>query len=267
MIGTDTCTRNAVNVFGNGTKTLVLAHGFGCDQTMWRLLTPHLLDQFQIVLFDYVGCGQSDPKAFRMKRYEALDGYAQDIIDVCEALELRDVTLVGHSVSAMTGLIAALKVPQIITKLAMVCPSPCFLNDPPHYSGGFEREDLEGLIGLMDQNYIGWANHLAPLVMGQSGADMSQELSASFCSTDPLFAKTFAKATFFSDCRDLLPKAEQPTLIFQSSEDALAAVSVGEFIQSNMQNAGLKVFEANGHCLHMTHPKEIAPSLIEFALK
>lgn len=267
MISTDTLERNAVKVIGNGTKTLVLAHGFGCDQTMWRLLTPYLLNQFKIVLFDYVGCGQSDPKAFKMQRYETLDGYAQDIIDVCEELELRDVTLVGHSVSAMTGLIAALKVPDIITKLVMVCPSPCFLNDPPHYAGGFEREDLEGLIGLMDQNYIGWANHLAPLVMGQSGADMTDELVDSFCSTDPLFAKTFAKAAFFSDCRGLLPRAEQPTLIFQSTEDALAAVSIGEFTQSNMPNAAMKVFKANGHCLHMTHPSEIAPSLVEFALR
>ncbi len=233
---------------------------------MWRLLTPLLLDHFKIVLFDYVGCGQSDPKAFSLRRYETLDGYARDILDICEDLELRDVTLVGHSVSSMTGMMAALEAPGVISKLVMVCPSPCFLNDPPHYSGGFEREDLEGLIGLMDQNYIGWANHLAPLVMGQSGSDMAKELTDSFCSTDPLFAKTFAKATFFSDCRDLLPRVTQPTLIFQSSEDALAAVSVGEFVQANMPASKLEIFEANGHCLHMTHPKEIAPSLLEFAL-
>ncbi len=265
MIGDDILKRNSVNLLGNGTRTLVLAHGFGCDQTMWRLLTPHVLDHFKIVLFDYVGCGQSDPKAFRSKRYETLDGYAQDIIDVCDALELSDAILVGHSVSSMTGLMAAIQAPELISKLVMVCPSPCFLNDPPNYFGGFEREDLEGLIELMDQNYIGWANHLAPLVMGQSGADMAEELTDSFCSTDPLFAKTFAKATFFSDCRDLLPKAKQPTLIFQSAEDALAAVSVGEFVQSEMPNAEMQVFEANGHCLHMTHPQEIAPSLIRFA--
>ncbi len=125
MIGTDTLKRNAVNVLGNGTKTLVLAHGFGCDQTMWRFLTPQLLDQFKIVLFDYVGCGRSDPKAFRLQRYKILDGYAQDIIDVCEELELRDVTLVGHSVSSMTGMIAAIEAPGLISKLAMVCGSAC----------------------------------------------------------------------------------------------------------------------------------------------
>lgn len=267
MIGTDALKRNNVNVIGRGTRALVLAHGFGCDQTMWRLLTPHVLDHFKVVLFDYVGCGQSDPKAFKTKRYETLDGYAQDIIDVCEELELSDAVLVGHSVSSMTGLIAAIQAPRLISKLAMVCPSPYFLNEPPNYFGGFEREDLEELIGLMDQNYIGWANHLAPLVMGQSGADMAQELTESFCSTDPLFAKAFAKATFFSDCRGMLRKAKQPTLILQSTQDALAAVSVGEFTQAQIPNAEMQVIDANGHCLHMTHPKEIAPFLMRFALE
>lgn len=232
---------------------------------MWRFLLPHFLQDFRVVLFDYVGCGQSDPSAFRGQRYSSLDGYAQDIIDICEDLELEDTVLVGHSVSSMTGLIAAIQAPHLISKLVMVCPSPCFLNDPPNYHGGFEREDLEGLIDLMDQNYIGWANHLAPLVMGLSGADMTQELTDSFCSTDPLFAKTFARATFFSDCRAELPKAKQPTLIYQSTEDTLAAVSVGGYVQSQMQSAEMELIKANGHCLHMTNADEIAPSLVRFA--
>lgn len=253
-----------MKIVGSGKTTLVLAHGFGCDLNMWRFLTPHL-DDFRVVLFDYVGCGQSDPKAFSKQRYENLDGYAQDIVEICEDLELEDAVLVGHSVSSMTGLIAAITAPRLISKLVMVCPSPCFLNDPPKYHGGFEAADLEGLIDLMDQNYIGWANHLAPLVMGASGAGLAEELTESFCSTDPLFAKTFAQATFFSDCRDLLAKAKQPTLIYQSTEDALASVPVGEFVRDKMQNARMELIEANGHCLHMTHPDQIAPSLIEFA--
>ncbi len=232
---------------------------------MWRFLTPHLLETFKVVTFDYVGCGKSDPKAFRSKKYSDLNGYAQDIIDVCEALDLTDAILVGHSVSSMSGLIAAIEAPKLISKMVMVCPSPYFLNDPPNYFGGFERADLEELIELMDKNYIGWASHLAPLVMGQSGEEMIEELSDSFCSTDPVFAKAFAKATFFSDCRDLLPKANQPTLVLQSSEDALASVSVGEFVQSSLPNAEMEIFDANGHCLHMTHPDQIAPSLIRFA--
>ena len=265
MIDTDILRRNNVSVIGTGPRTLVLAHGFGCDQTMWRLLTPYLQDEFRIVLFDYVGSGKSDPKAFRGKKYSELSGYAEDIIDVCEALELRDAILVGHSVSAMTGLIAAIKTPDLISKLVMVCPSPSFLNDPPHYNGGFERADLEGLIDLMDQNYIGWANNLAPLVTGTNGDAMADELVESFCSTDPIFAKTFARATFFSDCRHLLDKAKQPTLILQSTHDALASVSVGEFVHAKMTASQLEIVEANGHCLHMTHPTQIAPSVIRFA--
>lgn len=266
MARVDMIKRNNVTVVGKGAQTLVMAHGFGCDQTMWRFLVPQLAERFRIVLFDYVGSGRSDPTAFNLKRYSDLNGYAQDIIDVCEDLDLKDVTFVGHSVSSMTGMIAAIKAPERIAKLVMVCPSPSFLNDPPHYHGGFERSDLEGLIELMGQNYIGWANHLAPLVMGSSGDDMVSELADSFCSTDPLFAKTFAMATFFSDCRALLPRAQQPCLIFQSTEDSLAAVSVGQFVQSQMPNARMKIIEANGHCLHMTHPSEIATGLMDFAL-
>jgi len=254
--------RNNVNVIGTGDQTLLFAHGFGCDQNMWRLLTPLLSEKFKIVLFDYVGSGKSDPKAFDTEKYAKLDGYAQDVIEVCEALELRDVTLVGHSVSAMIGLIASIKAPDLFAKMAMICPSPCFLNEPPDYFGGFERADLEELIDLMDKNYIGWANHLAPLVMGTSNAaELIQELSGSFCSTDPYVAKTFAKATFFSDCRSLLALAKHPTLVFQSSADALASVSVGEFVQKAMPQAELEIIEAEGHCLHMTHPNQLVPSL------
>lgn len=264
MLIEDTIARNNVTVMGSGEKTLVLAHGFGCDQTMWHLFVPHLLKDFRIVTFDYVGCGKSDPKAFSLKKYSDLDGYAQDIIDVCDALDLTDCTLVGHSVSSMAGLIAAIQAPRLIGKLVMVCPSPYFLNDPPNYFGGFERSDLEELIALMDKNYIGWANHLAPLVMGTSGETMVEELADSFCSTDPVFAKAFAKATFFSDCRDLLPKAKQPTLIFQSTEDTLAAQSVGAFVQTSMQDAEMEVIAANGHCLHMTHAEALTPVLRRF---
>jgi sigma-B regulation protein RsbQ len=262
----DIVKRNNVNVLGSGDKNLLMAHGFGCDQTMWRLLTPYLLDRFRIILFDYVGSGKSDPRAFTIKKYAELDGYAQDIIDVCDALDLTDVTVVGHSVSSMTGMMAGIKAPNRIAKLVMVCPSPCFLNIPPDYYGGFQREDLEGLIELMSQNYIGWANHLAPLVIGASGEHFIAEMANSFCSTDPVFAKTFARATFFSDCRHLLARAQQPTLIFQSVQDSLASVSIGEFVQGQMSNARMELIKASGHCLHMTHPNQIAPSLMKFAL-
>jgi len=263
----DILKRNNVSVIGSGEKTLLLAHGFGCDQNMWRFLTPLLIDNFRIVLFDYVGSGKSDVKAFDAQQYLHLDSYAQNVIDVCEALELKDVTLVGHSVSSMIGLIASIKAPHLFARIVMVCPSPSFLNAPPDYFGGFERADLEELIDLMDKNYIGWANYLAPLVMGSvNGEGMISELSGSFCSTDPVIAKSFAKATFFSDCRHLLPLAQHPTLVFQSSQDALAAVSVGEFVAKTIPQAGMLTIDAEGHCLHMTHPHELAPPLTDFAM-
>lgn len=266
MTSNNATKRNNLTVTGSGRQTIILAHGFGCDQTMWRFLVPHLRDCFRLIAFDYVGCGQSDPNAFSVSRYSNLDGYAQDIIDVCQAADVSDAILIGHSVSSMIGLIASTKVPERISKLIMICPSPYFLNDPPEYHGGFEQTDLEELIGLMDSNYIGWANNLAPLVVGLDGDALADELAHSFCSTDPLFAKTFAKATFFSDCRSLLKHSNCPTLILQSSDDALADVSVGRFVQSQIPHAKMHIISANGHCLHMTHADEIAPVIKEFIL-
>jgi sigma-B regulation protein RsbQ len=250
--------RNNVTRLGEGERTLVLAHGFGCDQNMWRFVTPALARDYRIVLFDYVGFGHSDAAAFDPDRYEQLEGYARDLLDVCDALELESVTLVGHSVSAMIGLIAGQQRPELFEHQVMVCPSPCFLNKPPDYQGGFEREDLEELLDLMDKNYIGWAQYLAPLVAGTSAdQDIVGELSASFCSTDPLVAKTFARATFFSDCRYLLPYAREPALILQSASDSLAEVYVGEYMHHHIPDSVLRIVPAEGHCLHMTHPDHV----------
>lgn len=258
--------RNHVKVFGTGEHTLLLAHGFGCDQNMWRFITSTLSIHFRVVLFDYVGSGNSDADAFDVEKYSSLEGYAEDIIDICRALELEKVTLVGHSVSSMIGLIASVKAPEHFENIVMVCPSPCFLNLPPDYLGGFDRADLEELIDLMDKNYIGWANYLGPLVMGaENSVEAIKELSDSFCSTDPVIAKTFAKATFFSDLRHLLPEVKHPVLILQSSTDALAAISIGAFMQDSMPNSELRVVEAEGHCLHVTHPDQVGRSIIDFA--
>lgn len=262
----DVLTRNNVKLIGKGSKTLFLAHGFGCDQNMWRFLTPELAKHFTIVLFDYVGSGASDISQYSKQRYAHLEGYAEDIVEICDALQLSDAIFIGHSVSSMIGAIAAIKRPELFSKLIMVCPSPCFLNFSPEYLGGFEQEDLRELLNLMDKNYIGWANYLAPLVMGTtSSADLIGELSGSFCSTDPVIAKNFAEATFLSDYRYLLKEIKQPTLILQSENDALAATSVGEFIASEIPCSELKVIAADGHCLHMTHPEAIMKSIIEYA--
>lgn len=245
--------------------TLMLAHGFGCDQNMWRFMLPELEKHFQIVLFDYVGSGNSLLGDYSTTKYSRLEGYAEDICDIIDELELTDVNIVAHSVSSVIASIAAISRPSVIKHIVMVCPSPCFLNVPPNYAGGFNRADLEELIDLMDKNYIGWANYLAPLVMGSSqSSELIGELSGSFCSTDPIVAKTFAKATFFSDHRHILQDIHCPVLILQSACDSLADVSVGEFMAENITNCEFVIVEAQGHCLHMTDHLAITPTIIQF---
>ncbi|ADZ93035.1 alpha/beta fold hydrolase [Marinomonas mediterranea] len=257
--------RNNVKIIGDGEKTLMLAHGFGCDQNMWRFLQPMLEDCYKIVLFDYVGCGLSDVSAFDKHRYQTLDGYALDVVEICEELNLENVQFVGHSVSSIIGTLAAIRSPHLFEKMIMVCPSPCFLNVPPNYYGGFEKEDLEELINLMDKNYIGWASYLAPLVMGQTNkTELIQELQDSFCSTDPRYAKPFAKATFFSDDRSAIAKLNLPTLILQSKNDNLASVEVGNYMHKKIANSTLEVIDAFGHCLHMTEPQAVYQKIEKF---
>lgn len=256
--------RNNVNVYGDGPTTIIFAHGFGCDQNMWRFLVPTFEKTHRVVIFDYVGSGKSNKDYFDQVRYSELDGFALDIIEICDAMHIRDAIFVGHSVSCMIGLIASIQRPELIAKQIMVCPSPCFLNDPPHYCGGFEREDLEELLSLMDKNYLGWADYLSPLVMGSTNPDLTTELNESFCSTDPVMARVFAEATFLSDCREILPRNTSKTLIIQSSDDALAAVSVGQYMREKMPCSSLEVISAEGHCLHMSHPTELTPVIQKF---
>ncbi|WP_233079834.1 alpha/beta fold hydrolase [Rheinheimera soli] len=261
----DVILRNNVKITGAGQKVMLMAHGFGCNQLMWRFLTPELSNDYKIVLFDYVGSGGSNLAAYSRQKYADLEGYAQDIIDICTALDLQNVVLVGHSVSSIISLIAAQQIPQRIHSLVMVCPSPCFLNHPPDYLGGFNREDLTELVDLMDKNYIGWAQYLAPLVVGNADTNfVSAELTESFCSTNPITAKNFAKATFFSDYRSLLPLNNHPVLLLQSQTDALASLYIGDYMHKHTPNSVLQVVEAKGHCLHMTHPQQVAGHIQHF---
>ncbi|WP_421850828.1 alpha/beta fold hydrolase [Marinomonas sp.] len=270
----DIMQRNNIKLVGTGKKTIILAHGFGCNQNMWRFMLPFLEKNYQVLLFDYVGSGNSDFSAYEADRYQHLEGYALDIIEICDALALEDTIFVGHSVSSTIGWIAAQQRPELFSKMVAICPSPCFLNLGEDYQGGFAKQDLEGLIQLMDKDYIGWGNYLAPMVMGSDlspiGPSMSEsdalvhELLTSFCSTDVTYSKPFAEATFFSDYRELLPQISHPCLILQSSNDALVAVSVGEYTQSKLQNAKLDIIEGNGHCLHMTHPIHVLDSMQAF---
>ncbi len=262
---TDILTRNNVHTFGKPAgQPMLFAHGFGCDQNMWRYLTPAFEKDYRIVLFDYVGSGKSDLGAYDEQRYSSLEGYAQDVLDVCEALDLRDTILIGHSVSAMIGVLAAKRAPERFAKLVMVGPSPRYVNDAD-YVGGFERADIEGLLDLMDRNYIGWANFLAPLVMkNDDRPELTQELHDSFCSTDPKIARRFAEATFFADNRGDLADVPVPSLILQCVEDAIAPVEVGLYLSKNLPTSTLRMMKATGHCPHVSHPDETIQAIREY---
>ena len=256
--------RNNVNVFGKGTQVMLFAHGFGCDQNMWRFLTPAFEENYRIVLFDYVGAGKSDKLFYNKERYASLQGYAQDVLDICQALNLEDVIFVGHSVSAMIGLLAAIDSPHYFKNLIMVGPSPCYLNEEG-YKGGFSRKDIEGLLDTMEKNYIGWANFLAPNIMGNPDKpELGKELTESFCSTDPLIARQFAEATFFSDNRNDLKKLIIPSLILQCSDDIIAPLEVGTYLSQHLPQSTLRGMKATGHCPHMSEPEETIYYIKEF---
>jgi sigma-B regulation protein RsbQ len=257
--------RNNVKQFGRGTQPMLFAHGFGCDQNMWRFITPAFENDYRIVLFDYVGSGKSDLQAYDAERYSTLDGYAQDVLDVCYALDLEDVIFVGHSVSSMVGVLAANREPERFARLILVGPSPRYLNDAPDYVGGFERGDIEGLLETMDRNYIGWANFLAPAIMkNPQRPELSEELEASFCSTDPVIARRFAEATFFADNRADLASVTVPSLIMQCSDDMIAPSTVGDYLERNLPGSTLRTMKATGHCPHMSHPDETVEMIKEY---
>jgi sigma-B regulation protein RsbQ len=257
--------RNNVKVIGKGTQPMLFAHGFGCDQNMWRFVTPEFVDDYRIVLFDYVGSGKSDLRAYSPERYGNLDGYTQDVLDVCAALDLKDVIFVGHSVSGVVGMLASIREPERFARLILVGPSPRYINDPPAYVGGFDRSDIEGLLEVMEKNYIGWANYLAPVIMkNDERPELARELEESFCSTDPKIARRFAEATFFSDNRDDLSKVSVPSLIMQCSEDAIAPLDVGEYLDRHLPQSTLRVLQATGHCPQMSHPAETVRVIKEY---
>jgi sigma-B regulation protein RsbQ len=261
---TDILRRNNVNVLGRGNKPMVFAHGFGCDQNMWRFVTSAFEADYKLVLFDYVGSGGSDLSAYDPVRYGSLEGYADDVLDIIRCLDLKDVTFVGHSVSSMIGVLAAKSEPSRFKRLIMVGPSPRYINDTD-YVGGFERQDIEGLLDLMDKNYIGWANFLAPVVMKNGDRpELGKELEQSFCSTDPKIARRFAEATFFADNRQDLASVSVPSLLLQCSEDAIAPMEVGTYLARNMPDSTLKVLRATGHCPHLSHPEETIEAIKEY---
>lgn len=256
--------RNNVKVRGAGDRAMVFAHGFGCDQNMWRHVAPAFEADFQTVLFDNVGAGGSDLNAYDPAKYGGLGGYADDVVEIIRALGLTDTVFVGHSVSAMIGVLASLKAPELFSKLVLVGPSPRYLNDGD-YIGGFDTAQIEELLEFLRENPMAWSQAMAPAIMGNPDRpELGEELTASFCRTDPAIAAEFARATFTSDNRADLPKVAAPTLILQCSDDIIAPLTVGEFVKEQIPTSELVVLEATGHCPNLSAPDEVVAAIRAF---
>jgi sigma-B regulation protein RsbQ len=258
-------TRNNVALAGPiGGQPMMFAHGFGCDQNMWRHVAPAFADEYRIVLFDQVGAGDSDLAAYSRAKYGSLRGYAHDVLEICRELKLRDVIFVGHSVSAMIGVLAAVEEPDRFAKLVLVGPSPRYIDDDD-YVGGFTRADIEGLLDSLDSNYLGWSAAMAPVIVGaEQPEELKEELTNSFCRTDPEIAKHFARVTFLSDNRADLAAVATPALVLQCSDDVIAPHAVGEYVHRQIRGSELVLMEATGHCPNLSAPEETIAAIRSF---
>ena len=261
----DVLTRHNVVLSGRPDgPPMVFAHGFGCDQNMWRNVAPKFEDGFQVVRFDHIGAGGSDSSEYDAQRYSSLEGYAADVLELCHALNLADVTFVGHSVSAMIGVLAAVREPALFARLVLVGPSPRYV-DEGNYVGGFTAQDISELLDSLDSNYLGWSASMAPVIMGNpERPKLGEELTASFCRSDPSIAREFARVTFLSDNRADLPNVTTPTLVLQCRSDVIAPVSVGRYVQSAIPDAQLVMLDATGHCPNLSAPDATARAIADF---
>jgi len=259
--------RNNVRITGLDVgEVLLLAHGFGCDQTMYKRLLPYLEDRFRIVLFDHVGSGGSSLADYDAVRYGTLDQYAHDLIEVCDALHLTDVTLVAHSFSSLVAVAAAIESPGVFRRMVLLAPTPSYIDDDSRgYEGGFSREDIDGLLESLDDNHLAWAAMMAPVIMkNPDSPELADELEQSFCRVDPRVMRTFARVAFLSDVRALLPRVDVPTLIVQCTNDSLAPLSVGDYMESHMPGASVVVLQAQGHVPQVSAPGETARAILDF---
>ena len=257
-------TKYNISIAGTGAQTILFAHGFGCDQNMWRYVAPAFQDRYRTVLFDHVGAGKSDLGAYERSRYSSLHGYADDVIAICEELDIRGGIFVGHSVSATIGMLAAIEEPRCFEKLILVGPSPSYIDDG-NYVGGFTRQQIEELLEFLDSNYLGWSSAIAPQIMGNpQRPELSEELKNSFCRTDPEIAKQFARVTFLSDNRADVPRVQPECLILQCSSDIIAPAAVGEYLHRHLPWSRLVRMEAVGHCPNLSAPEETIAAIEEF---
>lgn len=244
-------------------QPMLLAHGFGCDHNMWRLVAPHFYDEFRVVCFDLAGAGGS-VAAYDAERHATLDGYAEDVVAICKGLDLHDVVFVGHSVAAMIGVLAHLQAPERFASLVLVGPSPRYVDDDD-YKGGFSATDIEGLLESLESNYLGWSSAMAPVIMGNPDRpELGTELTESFCRMDPEIARRFATATFLSDNRQDLPQVGVPTLVLQSREDAIAPGHVGAYVAEAIPDSELVVLDAVGHCPNLSAPEQTVAAIDQF---
>ena len=243
---------------------MIFAHGFGCDQNMWRFVEPAFRDTYRTVLFDYVGAGGSDLGAYDPERYATLDGYARDVTEICSDLDLHDAVFVGHSVSSMVGALASVDAPDRIGALVMIGPSPRYIDDGS-YVGGFTADDIDGLLESLDSNYLGWSSAMAPVIMGNPDRpELGAELTESFCRTDPEIQRRFARATFLSDNRADLGRVKVPTLVLQCSDDVIAPDTVGEYVRDQIPGSQLVKLQATGHCPNLSAPTETIEAIRAF---
>ena len=261
----DVATRHNVVVRGRvGGQPMLFAHGYGCDQNMWRYVAPAFEEDYRVVLFDHVGAGLSDLAAYDHDRHGSLDGYAHDVLAICDELDLHDVILVGHSVSAMIAVLAAVEEPERFAALVLVGPSPRYTDDRG-YTGGFAASDIEELLESLDSNYLGWSSAMAPVIMGNPDRpELGEELAASFCRTDPDIARRFAHVTFTSDNRADLARVTTPTLVLQCTDDVIAPVSVGEYVRDTIPGARMVLLDATGHCPNLSAPEATVAAIADF---
>jgi sigma-B regulation protein RsbQ len=256
--------RNNVSIRGSGSTAMMFAHGFGCDHNMWRFVAPAFETRFRTVLFDQIGAGGSDLEAYSVGQYSSLQGYADDVVEIGRALELKDAIFIGHSVSAMIGILAAAQASELFKALVLVGPSPSYINDGD-YTGGFTRDQIDELLESLDSNYMGWSATMAPVIMGNPDrAELGEELTNSFCRTDPEIAKNFARATFLSDHRSDLAGVRVPTLILQCSQDVIAPQYVGEYVHAHIPGSKLVIMRATGHCPNLSAPEETIAAIEAF---
>ncbi|GHB00922.1 hydrolase [Algimonas arctica] len=258
--------RHNVNIQGAGDRTLVFAHGYGCDQNMWRPVADGLVNDYRTVLFDYVGFGGSDLSAYDSEHYANLDAYAQDVVNLGRELSLTNAVFVGHSVSSMIGALACTAAPDMFSDIIMVGPSPYYLSDDT-YSGGFTHVQIDEMLEFLDANHFGWSEAMAPQIMGNSDRpELGQQLTKSFCATDPQVAQDFARVTFLSDTRDILPNVQTRSLVLQCRDDIIAPESVGKYVHDKLPNSVFRLLDATGHCPNLSAPDEVIAAIRDFLL-